>query len=321
MIGAALLATGASQLQATTVFVTNTNDNGAGSLRGALATAADGDTINFSVTGTIALTSRSLLVTNSVDIIGPGPDLLAVNGNRLSVFRIGSNTVVSISGLTITNGFAEHGGGINNDHATLTVSNVILSGNSAFGGVEGGGGIYNDGRFRGSATLLIIDSTLSGNSANASGGAVGNDTDRGGRATLIVNNCTLSGNSTGFFPGEGGAIYNHGVFGTATVQVLNSTLTSNSASRFGGGIENGACCSGSASAEIVNSMLNGNSARFGDGGGIDIIGEGASVEVANSTLSGNSAGRDGGGIYNGGTVQVLDSTRSKRYDSECRRFG
>src|SRR5437870_2586206 len=106
MIGAALLAIGVSQLQATTIFVTNTNDSGPGSLRDAVASATDGDTIDMSgIAGTIILTSGELLVTNSVDIISPGPNLLAVNGNAASrVFHIGSNTVVSISGLTVTNG-------------------------------------------------------------------------------------------------------------------------------------------------------------------------------------------------------------------------
>ena len=36
-----------------TITVTNTNDNGPGSLRQALANANNGDTVNFAVTGTI----------------------------------------------------------------------------------------------------------------------------------------------------------------------------------------------------------------------------------------------------------------------------
>src|SRR5438477_5225130 len=45
------------QVSAATLTITNTNDSGVGSLRDALAGASDGDTINFSVTGTITLTS------------------------------------------------------------------------------------------------------------------------------------------------------------------------------------------------------------------------------------------------------------------------
>src|SRR5436853_6621185 len=122
-----------------TIIVTSTADSGAGTLRAALASAANGDTIDASsVTGTILLTSGELLVTNSVTIFGPGPANLAVDGNAASrAFNI-SGTVVTIAGLTITNGKASgsafpanSGGGIYTGPGTLTVSNCILSGNSA----------------------------------------------------------------------------------------------------------------------------------------------------------------------------------------------
>ncbi len=145
LIAAAVLAVGTSQLRAATITVTSTADYGPGSLRDALASATDGDTIDASsVTGTILLTNGELLVSNSVDIIGPDPDLLAVNGNAATrVFHIGPNTVVNISSLTITNGAVLDGtgGGIYNDHATLTVSNCTVSGNaanSAFGAGRAG---------------------------------------------------------------------------------------------------------------------------------------------------------------------------------------
>lgn len=47
-------------------------DSGPGSLRHALANANNLDTINFAVTGTIALTSGGLQVTENVAISGPG---------------------------------------------------------------------------------------------------------------------------------------------------------------------------------------------------------------------------------------------------------
>src|SRR6266496_2108647 len=91
---------------AATITVTNTNDSGAGSLRQALAAANDGDTITFAVSGTIGLTSGELLVDKSITISGPGAESLAVDGNAMSrVFHIGSGKNVTISGLTITNGF------------------------------------------------------------------------------------------------------------------------------------------------------------------------------------------------------------------------
>jgi hypothetical protein len=106
LIAAAVLTIGISQSHATTITVTSTNDSGPGTLRSALASAADGDTIDASVvSGTILLTNGELLVTNSVTIVGPGPNLLAIDGRRGGrIFHIGLSNTVSVSSMTITNG-------------------------------------------------------------------------------------------------------------------------------------------------------------------------------------------------------------------------
>ena len=106
---AAMLAIAAvpANLRAATITVTNTADSGPGSLRAALASAASGDTINFSLPAPakITLTSGELLVSKSVTIVGPGPSNLAVDGNRASrVFHIAPSNTVTISSLTVTNG-------------------------------------------------------------------------------------------------------------------------------------------------------------------------------------------------------------------------
>src|SRR2546423_1548996 len=128
--------------RATTIIVSNTNDNGPGSLRQALVDANDGDTIDATdVSGTITLTSGQLLVDKSVTINGAGPDLLAIDGNATSrIFQIGTGKTVTISNLTIRNGKGNFGGGIfNGASAALTITNSTLSGNA--GGF--GGGIFN----------------------------------------------------------------------------------------------------------------------------------------------------------------------------------
>src|SRR5436309_7013116 len=156
----------AISVQADTITVTTTSDSGLGSLRQALADANNGDTINFTVTGTIALTSDELAVDKSVTISGPGPTLLAVWGYvtlnaGIRVFHVTPNHTVTIEGLTIRYG----GGGMYNDQATLTVNNCAVTYNSANGG--DGGGINNA-----SGTLIIINSTVRGNSADGGGGGI-----------------------------------------------------------------------------------------------------------------------------------------------------
>ena len=110
--------------------LTDLNDSGAGSLRAAIAAAAPGDTINFSVTGTIMLASE-LAIDKNLTIQGPGANLLTISGNNaVRVFNIGSLSPginVTLTGLTIASGI---GGGIYNN-STLTITNSTLAGNSA----------------------------------------------------------------------------------------------------------------------------------------------------------------------------------------------
>ena len=120
-----------------TLTVTNNNDSGKGSLRFEIAAASTGDTINFSskLKGeTITLTSGELLITESLTINGPGANQLSVSGNNASrVFEVAAGQNVTISGLTITKGYAaEQGGGILNDGSNLTLSGDDISRNVAF---------------------------------------------------------------------------------------------------------------------------------------------------------------------------------------------
>src|SRR5262245_39658847 len=111
------LATSAKAVPCTNT-VSNTLDSGPGSLRDALANATNSETITFctNVTGTIKLTSGQLTVSKGVTIVGPGANVLALDGNGSNrVFYVSSSLPVSISGLTITNGYAagqNRGGGI-----------------------------------------------------------------------------------------------------------------------------------------------------------------------------------------------------------------
>ena len=295
------------------ITVTNTNDNGPGSLRQALADANDGDTIEFAVTGTIGLTSGELVVDKSLTISGPGADSLAVNGSAKSrVFYVGPDAILTISQLSITNGNAttDFGGGIYNDQSTLTLNNCELTGNSA----DFGGGIYTAGSLSGGATVILNNSTCNYNAA-IEGAAIFNAGDQSG-AEVTLNNCSFSGNSAS---NPGGGIYNFGEMGDATVTLNNSTFSGNSAGNNGngdgGGIYNDGTA-GNATLMISDCTFSGNSTSGGGGGGIASFGGGfgsATLTVSNSTFSGNSSIVVGGAIYNDGengsaTLTIGNST-------------
>ena len=173
-----------------TLMVTNNFDTGVsgdGSLRGELAAAASGDTIAFagSLKGkTITLSHGELALNQSLTIAGPVANPVTISGNYAGrVFDItSSSAIVTLSGLTITQGEASgDGGGIDN-FGTLTVSQCSLSDNSAVGR---GGGIFNAG------TLTVSQSSLSGNSASHGGGIYNHF----GSTLNVLNHSSITGNT------------------------------------------------------------------------------------------------------------------------------
>src|SRR5881296_3734781 len=269
----------------------------AGSLRVAIASASAGDTINFSVRGAITLSSGALSIRKNLTISGPGASNLAIGGNNSRVFTIadfGTATVV-ISALTIRNGRTDDSGGGIFNGGNLTLTDSVVSGNSA--GVFGGGISTESG-----SLLTLTGATVSGNSASVGGGINNHD------GTLTLTNSTVSDNSAlGAYGGTGGGIYNGGLGGT--VMITNSTVSGNSAFYNGGGIYQvfGALT-------VVNSTISGNSATGicgGCSGGGGIYNAQATAVVRNSTLSGNTSYLGGSIISLYGTTTLKNSILAK----------
>lgn len=310
----------------------NTNSRVDGSTAGSGA-----DTIQFAagLAGqTITLGGTELQITSPLTINGLGATQLSISGNNTSrIFEVTAGNSVTISGLTLTQGMSDNGGGILNS-GILKLCNSTISGNSAiFGGGEnsngggisnfgtltitnstitgnftkGGNGIVingNGGGISNVGTLTISDSTISGNSAIGDdgigrGGGISNFADTG-NATLTINNSMISGNSAGI----GGGISNFTNTGTATLTISNSTITGNRVVSDGGGVCNYSS-PGNAILTISNSTVSGNAAD-GSGGGISnfSLSDGGTLRINNSTISANISGTSGG-INNTGYVPVI----------------
>lgn len=207
------------------------------SLREAIATvcSAPNNNITFDTAGvfgsaqTITLTLGELSVSKNVTINAPDAAVnhVTVSGGGVTrVFKINAGKTVTLRDFTITNGLASGvfpanaGGGIYNDHGTLTLLNDTISGNTA----DFGGGVYNNGATSGSASLTIINTTLSGNNANLDGAAIFTDGNNG-NSILIVDNSTISGNNA---KRNGGGINDLLVgAGASSVTTTNATFSAN----------------------------------------------------------------------------------------------
>lgn len=327
--------------QAATISVTNDGDAGVGcTLREAITSLNDGilatgctqtgsfgveDTVTFSGSmaagGSIALSAGQLNIKygSEISIDASATSGVTIDANSNSrVFRLYSESYLSIDNLTITGGETGGSGGgfLGENRSSLRVLNSTISSNTAS---NSGGGIYS----RGNVYLKYSD--VSSNTASTGdGGGINMQAATGGEggegkygATVIES--TISSNSA--TAGDGGGIhvafYSGGEGGSPAssfAYLLGATVTGNSAVN-GGGVstDGGLIVAGQYyAAQGITSISNNVASQNGggvhlqggsiDGGGskYSVFGSGGE-SVTNSvlTVSGNVANSDGGGIYVG----------------------
>jgi hypothetical protein len=199
-------------------------------------TTATVDQIEFAsgLGNTITLGGTALSITSSVEIIGPGADLLTINANGASqVIAININNAaldVTIRGLTVKGGNLNgtfEGSGIYS-YENLTLDGVVVKDN--VGGRSGGG------LFQGAGNLTILDSTFDNNSALWGGGAALQTT-----GNITIKNSTFSNNDAVTQSGMGGSGGGGGLYlknnsSSSPAQITNSTFSGNVAQAWVGGI-------------------------------------------------------------------------------------
>ena len=350
--GAAMLF-GASAAGAATIVVSSTADtvavDGQCTLREAIANAnlGDGtpgsdqtggdctigdtglDTIDLTaVSGTITLGGTELALSDAVNIQGPGPASLTIDGGYSSRIFYSNVTgaAVSLSGLTLTHGYAytDGGGAVRVAAGGLTLDDVTLDSNES-GSYYGGGAL----RFSGDA-LTITNSTISGNQTTQGEGggvyarAAGNVTfdglilsnnhsyyDEGGAYlyvacgnTVTIHNSTISGNDAaitlgGPYGGVGGMRVRGPGSVCVSLDVQNTDIVDNHSNSFDGGL-----LLQSISGAMTNVRINGNTALYYSGG-LDM--GNSTLTITGSTISGNQ-GDKGGGVYLYGSSLTIDNT-------------
>ncbi len=255
----------------------------------ALDTAAVPGALVLVTNGTYATGGRGVDGTTNRAAVDKPLVLRSVNGPQFTVIYGGwplrcvyLASGASLSGFTLTNGFAGYGAGVWCESATATVSNCVLTGNySAIGYYSGSGGGASGG--------TLNNCTLTGNCSRYGGGAYGG----------TLNNCTLSSNSTDW--ADGGGVYG--------CTLNDCTLTGNFA-RGGGGASGG----GASGSTLNNCTLSGNSAWYGGGGA-----SGCTLNYC--TLSGNSAEAGGGASGGTLNNCVLIGNSASGYTYDGMRYG
>jgi hypothetical protein len=277
-----------------TLTVTTNADSGPGSLRAVIASASAGDTIVFSsiLTGqTIALTTGELDITKNLTISGLGAEKLTIDGGSSGrVFAISSGIAASLSGLTIADGLADQGGGIDNAGSlTLsqcTLSNNVAMGDSAASGV--GGGILNEA----GASLTVAgckftrDQVFGGTAGLGFGGGIMNLGSASIADTTFSKNTATGGNDNGNGYGAGGAISSQN---GAVLTIDTSAFTDNQAVQGLGALAAGGAIDNEVNATltITNSVFARNQTLGGGCIGGAIVSAQATLNVANCAFQHN----------------------------------
>jgi hypothetical protein len=340
LISMALMASAAvpvNTASAATIHVMNCNDSGVGSLRGSVAGAHSGDTLDLTTLrcGRIVLTSGQIsIVQHDLSLIGPGRSRLTLDGNHASrIFlhdagdTMPGNLVIKSMSLAnghvpLPPGFSDPpptGGCINSEHNVelngVDLHDCLVDDEPGIGCV--GGGARVDG------TLRIINSNVFSNAApnGYGGGAFAHE--------VVVYHSRIYNNNaqTG-----GGLAASKASLSYSTVD--NNTTTYGDTNAQGGGIDSDIL--------VVNKSTVSNNRSLGhnpDGGGaharlayiydstfsgnVSAVGTalyGSDVRISNSTIAFNQeiesdAGPGYSGAVNAGSVYVNSSVIARN------RFG
>lgn len=219
----------------------------------------------------------------------------------------GTNPNVKLSGVIISfNTAGDRGGGILADKGTVTMTDGVISGNTAkYGGAIRGakstvniyGGIIKNNKADDGGALYTIDTTMdiqnitfSGNEAAIIGGCMA----FGSRSRITMKNVTVDGNKSVNY---GGGIMLQGTDPKLTM--TGCTVKNNTTDVYGGGI---AVYRGTFIGKDVT--ITGNLANYGGG---FYTGRATEVKLTNYNITGNTANADGGGLYLLRTPVTLDT--------------
>lgn len=302
---------------------------------------------NYPIIGAVAANlgdQQSLTITgstfegNTVKLTGTGSSGSA-GGAAVSVVGKGEGSTLTIADSTFTGNHYQdtssaangaYGGAIGVQNASVTLSNVEMTKNSADSGQQVQGGAY----YQSKGSLTADHITVSENTVTTKSNVLGGGMSLFGVGGSISNSAFAGNIVSAEGTALGGGLYMRGSrwggesdlqFSISNTSFTGNELTSTADGAYGGGLyvkgdaSNGtADGNGKISLELAGVTFDGNKvngATESQGGALYILGAddpaNATVSVSNSIFSNNKAeGTNGwgGAIYNAGTLSV-DSTR------------
>ncbi|HEX4481300.1 MAG TPA: choice-of-anchor Q domain-containing protein [Rudaea sp.] len=253
--------------------------------QGTYSATAQGGGANLQ--GSIATIEQSNVIANSI------------SANQVTVGAgLSTSSPISMSGSTLSSnssvGYIAYGGGVFAG-GTITIDRSQIQANTVKSNfIAVGGGVFSY------APTTITNSSITGNTLDGTGGAVTNGggvarkySNSVGPASMMLTNSTISGNSAG------GAMYDTGggVYEYQSLTADNSTIANNNADGYGGGVTTNAMALITLNSTIIANNTAGVSDSadlYGYGGPITVAGDHNLVIASDSgvTLPGDTLTSD-----------------------------
>ena len=242
----------------------------------AIELVAEGYTIHV---GEGTYIANSLTIAKSFAMIGSGK--VIIDGNASKIMTINENTIVNFTNVAFTNALNNFGGVMQNLKGTVNLNNVSIYKNTQkSGSTPTVSSIYNTG------VMAIVNSNIYENDGY---GLIFNS------GNLDIINTTISSNNV-----AKGTTYAFLYIDSGAVNVINSTLSDNTARLGGIWLNKGTL-------NVNNVTFENNVVTVGNGGAIHIESDSSTATIKDSKFIGNKANKDGGAIYNKGTLNIETS--------------
>ena len=272
-----------AKLPVTDVWVSSTGsdandgsqDSPVATIAKAIELVAEGYTIHV---GEGTYIANSLTIAKSFAMIGSGK--VMIDGNASKIMNINENTIVNFTNVAFTNALDNYGG-VMQSKGTVNLNNVSIYKNTQKSGYTSTvSSIYNTG------IMTIVNSNIYENDGY---GLIFNSGNLDIINTTISNNQVTQGSNFAFLYADGGI-----------VNVINSTISDNAAKLAGIWMNKGTL-------NVNNATFENNVVTVGNGGAIHIESDSSTATIKDSKFIGNKANKDGGAIYNKGTLNIETS--------------